>query len=481
MAAPSSKSSPSNQAVEGATAADVAAASASTSTTIGAVGASTEPSSTVATLKAPPQAAAAVAASTAKAPPASEEPTYEASELSDCYVLAKTFLNAGDFEQALVTIEEGIEGTRAVLMSLNCTDSEDEMALHPSLAPFHYLYGTTLLYSIEESNDQSMTMGGGDGSGGGDSEQAVDADDMQIAWENLEMARTILQGLVDKEQTDKRKLDLAQIFLRVGDLQRLNGRYTQAAVDYRSCLLYREDNPILGPYDRKIADVHYNLGLNYMMCVAESTAAAADDGEAAPPADPPTESVADMRRKIFYHYLACSKTLCGQLAFLANQDPDAFLAKAEADIPKFKSTGDEATDDLDHPKIVSLKLQAIRKHVATLTPPEEHQDLFANLHQLLQEIQETVDEAENSEKGVQEVSEMKAEISAAVAAQPGDDDDAGAGGGDGATTTVGFGSAAAAASTATAQPIMAIKKKKKRPVEDSKPAAVEDAKRPKNE
>jgi hypothetical protein len=48
---------------------------------------------------------------------------------------------------------------------------------------------------------------------------------------------------------------------------------------------------------------------------------------------------------------------------------------------------------------------------------------------------------------------MKAEMSATVAAEPGDYEDEGA---TGATTTVGFGSAAAAASTVAAHPVMAI-------------------------
>jgi hypothetical protein len=111
---------------------------------------------------------------------------------------------------------------------------------------------------------------------------------------------------------------------------------------------------------------------------------------------------------------------------------------------------------MDHPKIVSMKLQAFRKHVLALQTPSEHLDIVSTLSELLDEIQETIDESENSEKGVQQVSEMKAEISAAVAAEPGDSEDEGA---TGATTTVGFGSAAAAASTVAANPVMAVGKK----------------------
>jgi len=501
MAAPPSKPSPSKQTMEGATLpvendSNATSAAPQVASTVKAA-----PVAPAAALKAPPVADTETASATVTAKATAtlldaHEPSYDDSEKSDCYVLAKTFLNAGDFEQALSTIEEGIEGTRAILTAAGV--KEDDITLHASLAPFHYMYGTTLLYSIEESTDsQAMTTTGGgdddgggeDGADGGEGDEDQDqepAEDMQISWENLEMARTILERLlVTHGSTDKIQLDLAQVLLREGDLQRLNGRYDCAIQDYGSCLKLREGNQALGPYDRKIADVHYNLGLNYMMRVADAKGAAAsqEDPEtaaAAAPADTSETALAEMRSKSFYHYLACSKTLCGQLAFLANENPAAFLQKAEADIPKFKSTGEDDDDDaMDHPKIVGLKLQALRKHVAMLTPPEEHQDLFLDLNELLQEIQETIDEAENSEKGVQQVSEMKAEISAAVAAQPGVGEEEGAG--DGATTAIGFGSAAATASTATAQPIMAIKKKNKRPVEDAKMPAQEDTKRPKNE
>jgi tetratricopeptide (TPR) repeat protein len=458
MAATPSKPSPSNHTVEASNDAASSVAAATDAKTV------TEPV----------KVASEVAAS--EESPCTE-PTYEDSEKSGNYVLAKTYLNEGEFEQALATIEEGIEGTRALLAASGKADTEESISLHESLAPFHYLYGTTLLYSIEESTGDALGMTTtGDAEAdpndeNPDTEEA--AEDMQISWENLEAARAIMENMMTSESndSDKLKLDLAQVFLREGDLQRLNGRYECAINDYLSSLRFQTGNPLLGPYDRKIADVHYNLGLNYMMQVADSKAAATEETTDAVKSE---KTLADLRSKSFHHYLQCSKTLCGQIAFLCNVDSDEFIKKAEDDIPKFKSTGEEDDDTLDHPKIVSMKLQAFRKHVVALKPPAEHLDMVASLSQLLDEIQETIDEAENSEKGVQQVSEMKAEITAAVAAQPGDfDEDEGA---TGATTTVGFGSAAATASTITAQPVMAIKKKK-RPAEDAKMPAQKEAKR----
>jgi hypothetical protein len=178
------------------------------------------------------------------------------------------------------------------------------------------------------------------------------------------------------------------------------------------------------------------------------------------------------RGRAFHHFLQCGKTFCGQLAFLCNKDSVEFLEQAEKDIPKFKSTGEDEPDSgVDHPELASIKLQSLRKRAAELEPPVDHKDIFDHVRELLIEIQETIDEADNAEEGIHQVAEMKAEISAAVASQtlPGEDEAAG--------TTIGFGTAAASASTAAAQPItvMAVKRKK-RPADDAKNAP--RAKRP---
>ena len=57
---------------------------------------------------------------------------------------------------------------------------------------------------------------------------------------------------------------MAQVYLREGDLQRTNGRNEHAIQDYLSCLRFRLKSLMMDKYDRKIADVHYNLGLVYI-------------------------------------------------------------------------------------------------------------------------------------------------------------------------------------------------------------------------
>lgn len=430
----------------------------------------TSPSNHSAAPKDPPLAATdSTAASTdnLKAPPAQSTmrlPTYQDSVDSEYYRTAKALLNGGDFEQALETIEAALEATKEQLMT---SMTEDEVAKHESMAAFHYLYGTTLLYSIEESTDQNMTTVGGDTEGGDESGAAEEpTEDTQIAWENLETARLILQALLIKESTttEQIKLDLAQVCLREGDLQKLNGRYEDATRDYQASLDLFESSPLLGAYDRKIADAHYNLSLVYQLQVAQKRT----ETEAPQSAD--EEQLAFCRSRSVYHSYRCAQTLAGQMAFWCGEDPAELLAKVESELPSFKSTGEDELSDMDHPRLTSLKLQKLRHCAAQLNVPDENSEQVEELMELMEEIQETIDEAERSEEGVHRVSAMKAEISAAVAAQPNDGEDE--------SPTNAFGTASAATSTAVAQPIMAVKKKK-RTADDAKLPAVDGDKKPK--
>ena len=219
------------------------------------------------------------------------ELTYNSTEASDAYLLAKNLMQAGDFDNAMETI-----GTAMGILTSQLPDSSD--AVHPSLGPLYYLYGTTLLYVIEESTDNLQSPEG-------DGED--DADDTQIAWENLETARMILDKM--ENRNDKLNLDLAQIHLRLGDLQRANGRYHDSVSDYRNCLELRQT--ILGPYDRKVADTQYSLGLVCMMLAAEGDAQQQQQpsaGEAPLMISP--ELREEYRTKALTHYLEAAKSFC---------------------------------------------------------------------------------------------------------------------------------------------------------------------------
>ena len=387
-------------------------------------------------------------------------PTYESIESSQRYAVAKTLLNNGDFEDALATIAEGLEEIKELLLAAPPGEVDPEMIdFHPSLAPYHYLYGTTLLYSVEESTSDNMMQQAqpSEEEGGGGEDPA---EDTEIAYENLDIARIIVEQYLNSlesnhktgdsnttnetKSVDSLKLDLAQIRLREGDLQRLNGQYQAALQDYQASLELRQGSASIGPYDRKLADVHYNLGLAYSLMLAEagtvnsstdegtdevpSVAAAAAAATPAAAAASSTETTVltpqeleDARRKAAHHYLQCGRILAGQLALLAEQNADDFLQQVDASLPAVKTTGeDEDSLNLDSPSRARLHLSTLRRHVtekllplsgASVNAPE-----MASLLDVMQEIQETMDEAEASEAGVQQVAQMKAAIAAAAAA-----------------------------------------------------------------
>ena len=228
MAAPSSKQSPSNQKMHESDADENRLKDP-------------PPSS----LPAPPAAAAAsTAAASASAPP-----SYKKSESCESYVLAKQLLNHDNFEEALAVIEDQLMTTTAEIrasLGLDASSNanttnvhaelETEIELHEALAPLHYLYGTTLLYSLEEAKEDGndtgamMTAAGAQAattatpaaasapadptnpwahlSGPAESAappaaaepqaaaDAAQAEDIQIAWENLEAARTIVEKML---------------------------------------------------------------------------------------------------------------------------------------------------------------------------------------------------------------------------------------------------------------------------------------------
>eukprot|EP00534_Pseudo-nitzschia_fraudulenta_P012286 CAMPEP_0201210830 /NCGR_PEP_ID=MMETSP0851-20130426/181069_1 /ASSEMBLY_ACC=CAM_ASM_000631 /TAXON_ID=183588 /ORGANISM="Pseudo-nitzschia fraudulenta, Strain WWA7" /LENGTH=569 /DNA_ID=CAMNT_0047499675 /DNA_START=77 /DNA_END=1786 /DNA_ORIENTATION=- len=490
-------------------------------------------------------------------------PTYRSSENSESYVLAKQLLNADNFEEALAVVEEELIATTAAIRKGtaasgttggdgNGNDDERRIELHESLAPLHYLYGTTLLYSLEEAKDDGNDTGammtdvakeasttattttsttpldlGQQLSSAADAaasppsqEDSAMAEDIQIAWENLEAARTIVEQMLLLRATEsgsaiggsasdlpvaKLQLDLAQIHLREGDLQRINGNYTSAVEDYSRCLEIllkhnntRDEDNNPRALDRKIADTQFNLGLTYLTSSSDlqkelANSGGGNDNKTGDGGN--TQKAALLARehceKGIQQHVDCAKTFCGILANLCGVDPETVVSPAtgaesvHAARPSakpaagFKTTGLEP----DRPAgsaaaaAASQTLNVWRKAVATVVaahaPPGPEDSLrVSDIVQVLDEIQETVDEAERSQEGVRQAAQIRLQAQQAAAGEDG-------GGGvvanpDGSTTTIGFGTAVAVtvgaaaasgavgASSASAKPVMMVVKKKKK-------------------
>jgi hypothetical protein len=250
----------------------------------------------------------------------------------------------------------------------------------------------------------------------------------------------------------------------------------------------------LEPFSRKIADAHYNLGLSYLShsgeLQKEDTSSETNTRTTSDYANRQKLSH-EMCRKGMECYVACAKALCGQMALLCGVEASSVLTNSTQGKAGFKTTGlddDAPVSSSD----ASQTLSVWRRNVADLSPLEAGDPTVEDLRQLLDEIQETVDEAERSQDAVRQATQMKVQAQNAITKS----DEAELSGGTTAinpwaniTTTIGFDKptmdAKPAAAAAVGQtPMMVVKKKKKRDVtttegEDAKPSA--DAKRAKTE
>jgi len=314
-------------------------------------------------------------------PKKSPPPTYQNTKTSTKYFTAKSQLSAGEFESALATIESAISDNLFIV-------SND---IHESLAPLYYLYGSTLLYDIEESSNPEEAML---------AQQEEGTGDLQIAWENLESARSITSKLQCDETM---KMDLAQIHQRLGDLQRINGNYTEAVEDYKNCLNIRNES--LGVFHRSVANCHYSLGLTYLMLAAEgdketgeqkSTAAMSEDGR-----------MKMHKNSSLRHYLACGRSFSGLIAKLCGAEPKYVAGNGEDEKPS-------ATGSNENPQaFCSRSLQQIRKRVSGLKPVNQGDEAVVyEWREVLDEIQETIDSSEESVKVLKDVSKLKAQAEA---------------------------------------------------------------------
>ncbi len=425
--------------------------------------------------------------------------TYANTKESPFVLKAKNLMKLGDFEAALEKIESGI----TTIMSL-LPESEDGNELHEAIAPLHYLYGTTLLYSVEESQESaeaSVMTQQGMGGGGPDA-----AGDLQIAWENLESARSTLTKMnaTDgnasvKEEKEDRDLDLAQIHFRLGDLSRYDGHYQKAIEDYEACcrgrrevLTSKGEDKI---WDRRIADVEFYLGMTNMLLAAEgekqlldkegendkkskvnnnaaasALAAAAgidpngDNDEGAEKLNLSPEEINALRERSLCHYVQCARILAGIIGSMTDKDPSELAAADESlealcnieegdkkcaakGLESGKTTGLEETTESSVQTKSSKALSTIRDRVSDLKPSDASDlDTVNDLREMLDEIQETIDNCETDREGLRDVNIMrkKAEEDAkkedAMDTSIAQDEDGG-------TTSIGFGSASVASST----------------------------------
>ncbi|GCB70894.1 nuclear autoantigenic sperm protein isoform X2 [Scyliorhinus torazame] len=115
---------------------------------------------------------------------------------------------------------------------------------------------------MEEGEDDSNAVDGSDDDDENEGTAEKDAeseevDNLQLAWEMLELAKVIFQ----RQESKKIQLCAAQAYLKLGEVGIESENYIQAIEDFRECLSIQEKH--LEPHNRLLAETHYQLGLAY--------------------------------------------------------------------------------------------------------------------------------------------------------------------------------------------------------------------------
>lgn len=119
----------------------------------------------------------------------------------------------------------------------------------------------------DESNDGDVEINRG--------EEEEEESDMQVAWECLEVARKSYNAYLRdgpsssgvetdaaRPDDDEVNLSLAEVYCRLGDLQKFNGNFPGAISEYGKCLKIRSAICPVG--DRLLSEANYNLAVAHI-------------------------------------------------------------------------------------------------------------------------------------------------------------------------------------------------------------------------
>jgi tetratricopeptide (TPR) repeat protein len=181
----------------------------------------------------------------------------------------KKLMKKGEYEEAIGLFSSFLQSR---------VEEFGELAVESAQA--YYEYGNALLVQQEE-NPSDTLIGNADDKNdsangastipdtvvGSDDENEEDGneedgnekddDDLQIAWENLDVARLILE----KSSEGYEQL-LSSVYIRLGDLMRLEERPADAVTEYMKALSLREK--ICSSNDRDLCDVYFCLAVAYV-------------------------------------------------------------------------------------------------------------------------------------------------------------------------------------------------------------------------
>ncbi|XP_059503948.1 nuclear autoantigenic sperm protein isoform X2 [Stegostoma tigrinum] len=121
---------------------------------------------------------------------------------------------------------------------------------------------------VENAENVADASGAADASGDDDENEETgegkdteseEVDNLQLAWEMLELAKVIFK----RQESKEIQLCAAQAYLKLGEVGIESENYIQAIEDFHECLTIQEKH--LEAHNRLLAETHYQLGLAYSL------------------------------------------------------------------------------------------------------------------------------------------------------------------------------------------------------------------------
>lgn len=193
-----------------------------------------------------------------------------------------------------------------------------------------------------------------DGAGAEDDEQDAKnvADDLEVAWEMLEVARVIYSRFSEDPEVEK---ELAHVYMRLGDLGMESDVFAQARSDYEKSLMLQHKilHQTKDPDTTPLADLYCCLAIS---CIyqdsAEQAAAAAATDDAASSAPAATTDAVPFKREEegLKYYVLAGRVMAENIYRAAQPCSKAVQDFVEARIPKYTHSGPSSDEDADTTK-----------------------------------------------------------------------------------------------------------------------------------
>ncbi|XP_049580777.1 nuclear autoantigenic sperm protein isoform X3 [Syngnathus scovelli] len=159
----------------------------------------------------------------------------------------EAFFLCGKSLLELARLESTVLGNALVGVPEESDDDDDEKEEQPTNSNIESAN------NLDDEDDDDDDDDDGEVDKNGDKEEEDDVDNLQLAWEMLEVAKVIFKRKESKEQ----QLMAAQTLLKLGEVGAEAGNYPQALEDFQECLALQLKH--LPPHSRLLAETHYHV------------------------------------------------------------------------------------------------------------------------------------------------------------------------------------------------------------------------------